>query len=1334
MGRIARLELENFKSYGEYHVIGPFHRFTAVVGPNGSGKSNLMDAISFVLGVHSRQLRSIQLRDLIHRAPHDVDTNERSAFVTLVYELGADEKPPSKSQAAQTLQKEVKFTRLISEKGVGSYRLDGHDVSSETYQNQLKEIGILVKARNFLVFQGDVESIASKSPLELTKLFEQISMSDEYKSSYEKLAIEKDTAEENTIFAYKRKKGLVAEKRLVKEQKEEAEQFRLKLQAMNDLRVEHYLWQLFQVYDDMKQRQETVRQYQETGRECVEKEAVVAEMYQAKKKELITTLRDVKGNRKVLQDLQSEMEDMQPQVIRLREQMQYVQRKQTESKATEETMKQRFEGKSAEIEALKKDLQELEQAKAELDANQMRESNKREAQGALVLEGSRLEEYHRIKESVQIKTALLRNELESIVRQQNADQSQVETLGQERLENTKMIDMLTDDLKQADERIQSMQRVIAETERDIAEAEASVQTADVEKQTEVVKKEKLTKQLDHVSNKLRDLNDNKRQSQAEAKRADTLETLKRLYPGVRGRLVELCKPIQRKYNMAVTVATGKHMEAIVVNDYRTGQDCIQYLRDSRAGSAQFIPLDKIRVKPINERFRGLGHNIKMVVDVIECDAEIEPALHYAVGDTVVCDSIDVARDICFRQNEKVKAVTLNGMVVSKNGSMTGGKTQNDLRRAGRWDEKEVVALQQEKEELIDTIRAMERHGASYAKQQTLRTHLEGLTSRLTHAKADLVITETKRPKIQVRMENATKRVNEVIEPELSKYEAAVASRKIKIDALQDQIHSVEDEMFAEFSEEVGVDSIRVYEERVLKRHHKAIEMRRKITEHEAKLRAQVDYLQSQDFQKPMLAAKDRALQEAQHLKQLGEEEAGLMKRIAALRKERSAQEEVRQHVSTKVNELEKELQEINLKKTKYEERLGKIKRRIAAEEAVLERLKDHKKEVFKRAALDHVKLPTIASDSGTKDVEMEDVSESTSLENSDLLLGNEAANQEVDFSSLPDAHVVVDDKEFDTMNAAYEKRIAALVSELEQMQPNMRALDKFDAIQSRIGKEEEELDRIKQQALATATKFEEVKQARHNRFMEAFNHISGVINATYKQLTMSTKHPLGGTAYLNLENTEEPYLTGMKYNAMPPMKRFREMEELSGGEKTVAALALLFAIHNYRPSPFFVLDEVDAALDNVNVNKVSTYIAKCNFQCLVISLKDSFYEKADALVGICKDIHLQQSKSMTLDLTTLGVEFHPTSWISREHLGAFLDRIVGGQTRARIACTNHEIEEHHGRGIPNYHLKATLHQRKMVSEFPSLDALLNCRGLDHWNLLLFEEAPNTPPATKATIQ
>uniref|UniRef100_K3WJ16 Structural maintenance of chromosomes protein n=1 Tax=Globisporangium ultimum (strain ATCC 200006 / CBS 805.95 / DAOM BR144) TaxID=431595 RepID=K3WJ16_GLOUD len=1225
MGRIARIEVENFKSYGGAHVIGPFKRFTAVIGPNGSGKSNLMDAISFVLGVNSRQLRSNQLKDLIHKPPQSMADPHLKASVTLVYELEADEIPLAKAK------QELLFTRSISEKGTGSYRINQKDVTLDAYQQQLKEIGILVKARNFLVFQGDVESIASKSPDELTKLFEQIATSDELREEYDRLLEEKNAAEENAIFAYQKKKGLIAEKK------------------MNNIRVEHYLWQLFQVEEDVHSRKEILKAYQDELFAFAAKEETITKVYKEKRKEHSIGLRDMKNSRERIHELQEEMDDVEPRFIRLREQTKYSQKKILEAEITEKKMKKLLSGKTGEITGLKNDLKELAAAKAELEAQQRNAAG--QAEESLLMDEARLKEYHRIKESAQIKTNLLRTELESILRQQTADQNKVHTLTQELKENEKIVDMLTEDMKVADDRVRNMKDVIAETERKIIDAERDVRDAENDIQGQAERKDKLKEQLDRVNNKLRDLKDDKRQSQAESKKVETIETLKRLFPGVRGRLVDLCKPVQRKYNMAVTVATGKHMDAIVVADYKTGQDCIQYLRESRLGSAQFIPLDKIRIKPINERFRNLGPNIKLVVDVIECDQEIEPALLYAVGDTVVCESIDVARDLCFRQNEKVKAVTLNGMVVSKNGSMTGGKTHSDVTRAGRWDEKEIDALQQQKDELSEQLHSIDKHGGSYSKLQTLRTQMESMHNRLRYAKADLITTESKKPKIQQRIDEANARIRQTIKPELQKFEAAVSSRRSKLVSLEKEIHSVEDEMFADFSEQMGVDSIRVYEEKVLKRKQKHMDTRRKIVEHMTKLEAQIAYLESQDYEVPLQDAKERAMQEKQNLKYLAQEENALEKKIASLAEQKKEEEAQLSSLSSKLDNLETELKAVGKRKAKSEKKKGDILKNIAGEETAIDRLKDKKNEILKRASLDQVKLPVVGANGKAKDedVEMEDVSSlsitsqldssnaSNTQENSEAMLTNQAVKQyngkQIDFSSLPDQEVVEDENEYAAINAKYDERINEMLAELERMQPNMRALDKFDEIQDRITKEEEELERVKQRSFEAASEFEKVKAARFERFMDAFNHISGVIDKVYKQLTKSSKHLLGGTAHLSLENTEEPYLSGMKYNAMPPMKRFREMEQLSGGEKTVAALALLFAIHNYRPSPFFVLDEVDAALDNVNVNKVSTYIANCDFQCVVISLKDTFYEKADALVGICKDITLQRSQSLTMDLT-----------------------------------------------------------------------------------------------------
>jgi structural maintenance of chromosome 1 len=179
-------------------------------------------------------------------------------------------------------------------------------------------------------------------------------------------------------------------------------------------------------------------------------------------------------------------------------------------------------------------------------------------------------------------------------------------------------------------------------------------------------------------------------------------------------------------------------------------------------------------------------------------------------------------------------------------------------------------------------------------------------------------------------------------------------------------------------------------------------------------------------------------------------------------------------------------------------------------------------------------------------------------------------------------------------------------------------------------------ENAKEDATEATKTFIKIRARRTKQFLKAYHHIEEALKTIYTDMTKSSKHPLGGNAYLSLDDTEEPYKGGLKFNAMPPMKRFRDMEQLSGGEKTVAALSLLFAIHSFHPAPFFVMDEVDAALDNINLRKVCNYISqrsKTDFQCIVISLKDMFYEHSESLVGICKDVGTNSSNTLTLDLT-----------------------------------------------------------------------------------------------------
>jgi len=217
----------------------------------------------------------------------------------------------------------------------------------------------------------------------------------------------------------------------------------------------------------------------------------------------------------------------------------------------------------------------------------------------------------------------------------------------------------------------------------------------------------------------------------------------------------------------------------------------------------------------------------------------------------------------------------------------------------------------------------------------------------------------------------------------------------------------------------------------------------------------------------------------------------------------------------------------------------------------------------------------------------------------------------------------------------YDKEIEAIQAELDKTKPNMKAEEKHDEAMQQLKKLEKEYNKAQRDMRATDQECKALRKKRHDLFRKCFNKIKQEIKIIYPEVTKFDDNDVGGNAFLDLEDesNEEVFNVPVKYHAMPPAKRFRDMSQLSGGEKTMAALALLFAIQRFRPAPFVVLDEVDAALDPRNVSSLARYLRKARFQCIVISLKDKLFREADSLVGIHKDPEEQTSDTLTLDLT-----------------------------------------------------------------------------------------------------
>ncbi|GLB42400.1 putative structural maintenance of chromosomes protein [Lyophyllum shimeji] len=187
----------------------------------------------------------------------------------------------------------------------------------------------------------------------------------------------------------------------------------------------------------------------------------------------------------------------------------------------------------------------------------------------------------------------------------------------------------------------------------------------------------------------------------------------RIFPGVSGRAVDLCKPIARKYETAMSVVLGRNIDAIVVDEEKTAIDCIEYMRNQRSGQATSIPLDTIQVKPVNDKYRAFAKGVRLAVDVIVSEGAVERAIHHACGNALVCDTMESARYVCYEKGQEVKPVTLEGTVIHKSGLITGGRSTHGM--GEKWDEKNVQGLMRARDSLMAQLREL-------AKQKPRASH------------------------------------------------------------------------------------------------------------------------------------------------------------------------------------------------------------------------------------------------------------------------------------------------------------------------------------------------------------------------------------------------------------------------------------------------------------------------------------------------------------------------------------------------------------------------------------------------------------------------------------
>ncbi|KAL5537272.1 SMC1_1 [Sanghuangporus sanghuang] len=461
----------------------------------------------------------------------------------------------------------------------------------------------------------------------------------------------------------------------------------------------------------------------------------------------------------------------------------------------------------------------------------------------------------------------------------------------------------------------------------------------------------------------------------------------------------------------------------------------------------------------------------------------------------------------------------------------------------------------------------------------------------------------------------------------------------RIEALSTVVNKAEDEIFARFCAQIGVENIREYESQQLKAASEEAAARRRFETQIACLTHQSQFEEQQlATLQERLAMLDTAIN-AEH--------AAIKKHEA---KNQAVQEEIDQ-LQESILELQEELKELNEVLETETKELDTVKKNtdraskvldhalkeIASKNDEIEKLALERSSISQKCRLEKIKL-RLGSGSLKNVLIEENLREEVTMDIDDED-GTQRPRRVPDYGIEVEFDLLDDEEREDgsaEMGSTYDSSITKLNTEIERMAPNMKAMERLDNVQTKLLDMEKAAEKVRKESKRARDEFNDIRKRRCDLFNKAFTHISERIDQIYKDLTKGKAAPMGGVAYLSLEDNEEPFAAGIKYHAMPPMKRFRDMEQLSGGEKTVAALALLFAIHSYQPAPFFVLDEVDAALDNTNVAKIANYIrsrASGEFQFIVISLKNSLYERGNSLVGIYHDQEVNSSSSLTLDLT-----------------------------------------------------------------------------------------------------
>ena len=1112
-----------------------------------------MDAISFVLGIKSSHLRSAHLRDLVFRgrvlrtskingdgsatingvhqndgkgaAPEDDDSRRgaherndpKSAWVTAVYEDDAGD--------------EQLWKRTITNQGVSEYRINDRVVTAQQYNEALEAENILIKARNFLVFQGDVEAIASQSPRDLTRLIEQISGSLEYRAEYERMKEVQETALENQNFTLHKRRGINSEIKQYTDQKNEADSYARKTNERDQAIVTHILWKLYhfqRVIDEsgaeIQKHQEELKE-QRRGIERYDKALDDAKKDQAK------VSRDVSKMEKGVKQKEKDIEAKENGLVPISEKIDISEKGLNKYKGRIADISKLRETHAASVKESSKALKVVEKAQAQWqnDYRKLAEQEGRE------LSEADLTRYDKLKEDVNRRTSKDQIRVDNLARQRKADEETVKNLKSKVDTAEWQVEKLDSELKSIAERKESVNSESKQTTKDISTKRKALNEHTSERLRLSQMRTEKDEKLQEVLTKLLEAEDGRKQNEKDTRLRATVADMKRIFPAVKGRVSELCKPVEKRFQTAVSTVLGRNFDAIIVENEKTAIECIQYLREQRRGQATFIPLDTIQFTSLSSGLKGQHRGCRMALDTINYDRSLERAFSYVCGNAVICDDLAVAKIVCWEKRNDVKAVTIDGSVIHKGGNMTGGQgTKPDSRR---WDETEIENLRRLQEKLVSELAALPETRRGASEEESLQGDLSGLEQKLAYFQEEAKALDRNHNSKQKELANARQELK-AAEPKYKQKLHEFENLETTLSEYQDAVNEIQDQVFAEFCKRLGYDNIRSYEAQQGSIQQEGAQKKLEFDTQKSRLESRINFEQQQ-----LKEAKDRI----KTLEARSRQDEALIKQLQA--EQQSSQNDL-DTLMVELDQLTEQLEQLKSRHAQKSEKVAEQRREvqkrskhvdgtlktISGLEADRQLNAASRYTLLRRCKLEDISIPLDEESRGLEQLPLDDVlqtntdamdidgdgdGEPSTLNPSEV----QTYGIEIDFDDLDEdlrqvslllfclrSHSCVSQSDEDRLDTELQDRVKALNNELENMAPNMRAIERLGIVQDRLKTTDRDFEDARKSAKKAKDEFQAIKEKRFELFSKAFSHISEQIGPIYKDLTRDASLPMGGQA------------------------------------------------------------------------------------------------------------------------------------------------------------------------------------------------------------------------------